>query len=212
VHRPSTYFVHAQDGGVTWTNATLSGLPDSAPDVEGSFASSSSAAVGATRIVVDVASNISERTVASESEVRTLVSDSGKSSQKRASVGRVVASMVDTDAVSSDANTYSLRQESPDVASSTCYFVSAPDGSTRANLTLRRACGSITAWEAPVVVDPGSSSYSAIRVAPGSDASTVYELWAWDNTTASPNQCLHGGWSSCRGGIRFARVTFPPPP
>ena len=92
----------------------------------------------------------------------------------------------------------------------TCFYVSAPEGSRRANLTLRRSCGSINAWESTsIVVDAGSASYSAIQVALGSGAATVYELWAWDNSTVTPNECKTLKTPSCRGGIRFVNVSFP---
>ena len=52
----------------------------------------------------------------------------------------------------------------------------------------------------------------------------MYDLWAWTNdTAASPNTCIFGGHGlvpkvpthsgspfACYGGIRFAKVGFPP--
>lgn len=133
------------DGGVTWDTATLRGLPDATPDVEGSFASA----------------------------------------------------LVTTAANKTDGST---------PVNNTCFYVSAPDGANRKNLTMWKSCG-VSApddWVSQPV-DPGAASYSAVAVGqPGSGFPILYDLWAWTNSSKSPNSCLRD--QSCHAGIRFAEV------
>lgn len=84
---------------------------------------------------------------------------------------------------------------------------------------MQKSCGASapSIWEPPVVVDPGSSGYSSVRVRevgpPGASGVAalpkLYDLWAWCNNsgTVAPAGCKG---SSLVGGIRFAEVGFPP--
>jgi len=150
------------DGGITWDNATLRGLPDSTPDVEGSFSSS-------------------------------------LATQKDPSTGRPM--------------------------NTTCFYVSGPSSTGRKKLTMWRSCGPNAPagnWES-ALVDPGSSSYSSVvvRHPQGAAVPKVYDMWAWSNTTQSPNTCIFAGGGlvpkvpkhngsafGCAGGIRYAEVGF----
>eukprot|EP01047_Picozoa_sp_COSAG01_P050965 COSAG01_NODE_5203_length_4414_cov_3.702897_3_plen_120_part_00 len=54
-------------------------------------------------------------------------------------------------------------------------------------------------WSPAVVVDPGSSSYSAVAVRhpAGPGVPKLYDLWAWSNTSQSPNDCIFGDGGLC---------------
>ena len=111
----------------------------------------------------------------------------------------------------------------------TCFYVSAPIAKGRANVTMLKSCGPTApdVWggvDGATVVDPGSSSYSSILVRHrGTGAPKLYDLWAWSNSSQSPNHCIFGGGGlvphvpahpgnafPCAGGIRYAEVGFAP--
>eukprot|EP00038_Savillea_parva_P024237 m.43432 g.43432 ORF g.43432 m.43432 type:complete len:1080 (-) comp6406_c0_seq1:140-3379(-) len=138
------------DGGETFDNATLRGLPDTTPDVEGSIAS-------------------------------TLVTT--------------------TDTATGEATNM------------TCFYVSSPWSTTRANLTVLESCGAIDAWSNGQVVDAGPSSYSSLGVTYGPiNNATLVNLWAWGQppwgTSASAATTTDTNVQSRAtiGGIRFAVV------